>query len=84
MSELQPRREVLSSLQDKERGALRLLNTCTEGYNPIPLHKAVNIWGLTWFWKARAGPSKEGWKARRAWKIYDPGLPQKLWEEVRC
>lgn len=55
---MQPRKEVPASLQkvDRETGALGLLNTCSEEYNHIPLHRALNMWvGLTCPWKARGG-----------------------------
>lgn len=72
MGELQPRRKVLASLQDRKRGGLGLPNTCSEDHNPVPLHRALNIWvGLTWPWKAWAGPRKEGWEG---WQESEEGM----------
>lgn len=39
--------------------------------------------GLTWLaLEKQAGKAER--RARRAWRIYDPGFPQKLWEEMGC
>lgn len=66
VSDLQPRKEVLASLQNRQRGALGLLNTCTEDHKPVLLHRPLNIWvGLTWPRKAWAGPKKVGWEDRQ-------------------
>lgn len=81
---LQPWKEVLAPLQDREKGALGLPNTCAEEHSPVSSHRALNIWfGLTWLaLEKKAGKADR--RARRAWRIYGLGFLQKLWEEMGC